>query len=399
MPEPPATTRQLTAPVAALRAAMPEAELAFGDRVDKKTPVRFLARTGDPIDHWYWGRLVHDFAGMTHKDVIPLDYCHDPDEVLGYVDEFDAGTDLRVAGQFVHFTETDRASEIAHKRPQGVPYQASITFYALEPGDTVVEFVPEGVAVQVNGRQLDGPLTVFRKWPLRGLAVCPYGGDPNTETELAASDAERCPITILNANPETMPQPLAAQLTPPAASTPAGQTDSQLAAGQDAPTTPAATDGNAAGSEAQLTDDQAGDDQAGNDAGQELAAGDGQEAGQQPAGQTEDRQLSAADLSAWSQEFGSENAIRWLTAGVPLAEARQQHAQQLQAQLAAERQTNQQLQQRLDAARTGEETELSGDLEGSTDQQPNSQLANAVGPNVARLAAGMKLAGAAPAAK
>jgi hypothetical protein len=62
---------------------------------------------------------------------------------------------------------------------QGVPYEASIFF----GGDGIkIEEVGEGKMQTVNGRQFDGPGVIIREWPLRGVAICPYGADQNTES-------------------------------------------------------------------------------------------------------------------------------------------------------------------------------------------------------------------------
>jgi hypothetical protein len=146
-------------------------------------PIRIKARSGQPLTHWYWGRIVHDMAGMrTPGPSIPLDYVHDDKEILGYADKFEAGGDLVISGELIPFKDGDRVREIKHKSENGVPYQASIFW----DGDThVLEDIPAGESVQVNGYEFSGPGVVVRKWLLRGVAVCPYGYDANTSSELA----------------------------------------------------------------------------------------------------------------------------------------------------------------------------------------------------------------------
>src|SRR4051812_23072289 len=98
---------------------------AAGEGTDEKTfPFSILARSSDPIDHWYWGRVVHDMAGFTpSKATIPVDYCHCPDEVLGYGNKFDASNaGLKVTGALVQFQADDRVAEVTYKRAAGVPY-------------------------------------------------------------------------------------------------------------------------------------------------------------------------------------------------------------------------------------------------------------------------------------
>ena len=147
---------------------------------DAQGRVKLLARSSQPIDHWFWGRIVHDMAGVQHKERIVLDYNHDPDQVIGYLDGFEVTDEgLQATGQLVSFTDDDRAAEIQHKGSLGVPYEASINFGG---SGLKLEEVSEGESVPVNGYEFDGPGVVVRSWPFRGCAVCPYGADENTES-------------------------------------------------------------------------------------------------------------------------------------------------------------------------------------------------------------------------
>jgi len=194
-------TRQL--PADALSFTLGTCEFAQAQS-GEPVPVTIKARDGGPIDHWAWGRVVHDLAGMQlHKDRLPLDYCHCWDEVIGYLDQFDtSGGDLVAKGALVSTSPEDRAAEVVAKARAGVPYEASIFF----DGPLVLEEVPPGEEVEVNGRRLAGPLTVIRKWSLRAVAVCPYGADRNTKTEL--KNQPTFSVTIERKTPMTQkPQP------------------------------------------------------------------------------------------------------------------------------------------------------------------------------------------------
>jgi len=198
-------------PLAAVRFAADVAldrTLASKDKV----PVTVTARTGQPAFHWFWGRVVHDLAGMqVQKASVPLDYCHDCEDVVGYADTFDVATgDLVVSGALIPFAEGDRASEIAFKARSGVPYEASIFF---DPDEIVLEEVAAGVAVQVNGVPVTGPVTIFRQWRLRGVALCPYGADAGTEVqfrdrapEVTVRTLTRSKETVMSV--ETKPAPV-----------------------------------------------------------------------------------------------------------------------------------------------------------------------------------------------
>lgn len=179
------------------------AELELGDNGEnaKSAPVQLVARSGGSIEHWFWGRVVHDMSGLhMHKSRLPIDFVHDPKEVIGYLNKFDTSSgDLVTSGALVPFKESDRATEIIHKMGEGVPYEASINF----GGDGIkLEEVPEGMTTEVNGRQFDGPGVIIREWPLRGVAICPYGADANTESSaLAGNTAKSYKATVFTSEP------------------------------------------------------------------------------------------------------------------------------------------------------------------------------------------------------
>lgn len=170
-------------PGSALEFSIGEFELGNNGEGAKTAPIRLLARAGKPIEHPYWGSVVHDFEGMQHKSRIPIDYRHD--EPIGYVNKFDASSgDLMLTGALVPFKDSDKATEIIHKNQAGVPYEASIDFRA----PVVMEELAAGQFADVNGNRVNGPATIIREWTLRGVAVCPYGADANTSSQLSSAE-------------------------------------------------------------------------------------------------------------------------------------------------------------------------------------------------------------------
>lgn len=170
-----------TVPESALHLSI--GEFVLGDNGDeaKSSPFRMVARSGQPVSHPYWGTIAHDLDGMRlHKTRVAIDYAHDDKEVIGYANKFEtASGDLEVSGALVPFKESDRATEVIHKLKAGVPYEASINF----GGEGIVlERVADKATAQVNGYEFQGPGVIVRQWPLRGIAVCPYGADMHTST-------------------------------------------------------------------------------------------------------------------------------------------------------------------------------------------------------------------------
>jgi hypothetical protein len=179
------TTKQKSVPAAALQFSIGHFELGTNGSSAKSAPFKMVARSGQPIEHWFWGNVVHDLGGMKlAKSRVAIDYAHDPKEVIGYANHFESDSgDLVVSGALVPFKESDRATEVIHKQREGVPYEASINF----GGDGIkLEEVRDGQSVSVNGYEFAGPGVVIREWPLRGIAICPYGADQNTSTEFSA---------------------------------------------------------------------------------------------------------------------------------------------------------------------------------------------------------------------
>ena len=192
-------------------------------------PISITALSGEVVTSWYWGRCLHDLSGMQlNGPSIPLDYCHDDAEVLGLCDKFDTSAGrLDVSAELVPFSAEDRASEIAYKADQGVPYQASIFF---DPRTVKVEELDAGQVAQCNGKQVEGPLMIFRQWSLRGVAICPYGVDQNTSSQFCEAGEFSIPITRsettmsvenTNAAPAEPAATQATPQTPPAAAEPA----------------------------------------------------------------------------------------------------------------------------------------------------------------------------------
>lgn len=155
-----------------------------GEPSDVSVPIELLARTGEPLDHWYWGRIVHDFAGMSHRDIIPIDYRHNADELVGYLDTFEIREgNLHLAGKLESIATDDRAAEIIAKGRRKIPYQSSIYF---NQETAVFEWLPGDMTANINGRDVTGPLVIVREWELRGCAVTPYGADSGTAAKFSA---------------------------------------------------------------------------------------------------------------------------------------------------------------------------------------------------------------------
>lgn len=187
---------RLQVPRTALRFA---AEVQFSDEPsgdENVIPVSIVARSGNALQHFWFGKCIHDLEGMRPASAkLPFDYCHDDREVLGFSDSqevTDAG--LVMHGALIPFKKNDRVDEVVSKANNGFEWQASIYF---DIDELVLEFVPEGESVEVNGQDFEGPGVIFREWMLRGAAICPYGYDPNTSVQLSSSGDDEIAIHVL----------------------------------------------------------------------------------------------------------------------------------------------------------------------------------------------------------
>ncbi len=149
----------------------------------RRAKIDVLARTGNPVNHWWWGRVVHDFAGMKSKDRVAFDSNHDYQRPVGYADKIMADKELRLSGELISRKDDDSAAEIMDLGPAGVPYQASIQF---NPDTCLCEFVPEGFMSEVNGQTVEGPITVIREWELLRCAICLTGVDTGSQANFSS---------------------------------------------------------------------------------------------------------------------------------------------------------------------------------------------------------------------
>lgn len=330
-------------------------------------PFEMQARSGDAIRHWYWGRIIHDMAGMQlSKSSVTVDYSH-WDEVIGYADKFTADDNgLQASGALVSIKPDDRAREVYLKGKAGVPYEASIDW---EGPDVELEFVPEGVSTEVNGQQFAGPGYVVRKWPLRAIAVCRYGADADTRTQFnkEQGDDEKVSVCVFS---RSAGDPDVTKEAPKAATEPAAKT----ADTQTAPT-----------EARQLTE-------------QPVT----EPAKTPPAGG-----ITVDQIKQFSDEFGAELGTQYLTSGLSLDAARYQFAQHkaataeaeaktLREQLAAKDKTITEATEKLKqfGADLGQATPIETAPEKPGENDPRlKQFTNVAGENRAKFALAIKMPG------
>lgn len=158
------------------------ASVAFAEKTEEGKPfgIRVRANSGEPMSHWWWGKVVVDLSGVrwVRRD-LPILMNHDPDRIVGFTTKLElvAGEGL-VADGVLSKGEPD-GIRVRERALEGFPWQASVML-EIES----IEDVGDDVTVQVNGYSLEGPAVVLRKTRLREVTVTTLGADENTDAEL-----------------------------------------------------------------------------------------------------------------------------------------------------------------------------------------------------------------------
>jgi hypothetical protein len=151
-------------------------------------PVSLLARSPNAIQHWYWGKIVHDLAGVqTAGALTSIDWLHDSDRLCGSGKLRLDADGLYLDGEIVSFREGDDGDQICNYLIAGIPLEASIQF---DVDSMKWSFLETNQIAHVNGRQVEGECLLIHQWMLRRVAVCPSGRDPHTKTHALSHDAD-----------------------------------------------------------------------------------------------------------------------------------------------------------------------------------------------------------------
>lgn len=195
-------------PASALRLSLGPESFSAANDADGNIKVHLKARAKEPIEHPWWGRLIHDMATLKAPERIALDDSHGDE--IGYASWRVSEWGLELDGFVCRNKDNPNSSaeRIAWNLSKGIPQQASISFV----GNYDVEILSEKQSATVNGIQVEGPSAIIRNWSLRACAICKMGADPNTSTqaELSASEnASNSPNNIIEKEAPMTPEELA----------------------------------------------------------------------------------------------------------------------------------------------------------------------------------------------
>ena len=159
------------------------------DEAEKGVLGRFegLAMTGAIEGHWLFGNLAIALDGLSWRgDRLPVLRDHDTRQIVGFTDALEVTDDgLTVAGVVL---DTAAGREVAALLSAGYPWQMSVY---VPPSEVVRLGI--GELMTVNGKEVEGPGTVFRKAEVREVTFTALGADPDTHatSNSFADDGER----------------------------------------------------------------------------------------------------------------------------------------------------------------------------------------------------------------
>ena len=147
----------------------------------KKRTFSGVAYSGEVItDHWYWTRVIFDLDSMQIKGRIPALLEHSSRQRAGAINTH---TISHQEGLVVHgdLMSNEFGTQVAQDSDDGFPWQMSVR---IEPAKT--EEVAADQTVIVNGKTLQGPITIFRGGRIREVSFCALGADDNTSAVAAS---------------------------------------------------------------------------------------------------------------------------------------------------------------------------------------------------------------------
>lgn len=147
-----------------------------------------VAYSGEVIPgHWYWGNVVFELGSMSVPAKLPALIDHDRGKRAGYVTDHTVSdtSGFLVTGNLL---TNESGKAVAQDSDEGFPWQMSVH---IEPGS--IEEVGVGTNVTVNGRNLTGPLTVFRNSSITEVSFTATGWDSNTSAAAMSRGGEPSP--------------------------------------------------------------------------------------------------------------------------------------------------------------------------------------------------------------
>ena len=147
----------------------------------KKRTFSGIAYSGEPIvDHWYWDRIIFDLDSLQIKGRIPALLEHRTSQRAGAINSHSVSHEkgLEISGDLL---SNEFGTQVAQDSDDGFPWQMSVR---IEPSKT--EEIAADQSVFVNGKNYQGPISVFRGGRIREVSFCALGADDNTSAVAAS---------------------------------------------------------------------------------------------------------------------------------------------------------------------------------------------------------------------
>jgi hypothetical protein len=178
------------------------AYLQFEEKDGKRIPkLDMTVYSGGVInDHWYWGKnFAIDLEGIKFdRKKYPILENHMTSRKIGFSGKPIIEGSVKINPDTTTFVSTDASEEFLKLAEEGFPYQASI--YAIP---SVVEWLEDGVSVEVNGFKMKGPGAVWRQCLYQEASICVFGWDKKTEAAIFSKEETELPIQFIGGDKET----------------------------------------------------------------------------------------------------------------------------------------------------------------------------------------------------
>lgn len=163
--------------------------------------------------HWYWGDVILDVTGFKqHRQDIPALWAHYGGSV-GFTTSITAdpaAATIVAKGQLIAGTDDQEpeANRVRRRLDQKAPLQCSGRWIPSR-----VEKVLAGAKATVNGKTVQGPVSIFRQFHCAEASFVDLGWDPMTNAVAASDSASRSvQVEVQGAKPESKPMPNSIEL-------------------------------------------------------------------------------------------------------------------------------------------------------------------------------------------
>jgi len=170
------------------------ADILFSKEGGDNRKAYMKAYTGQPMEHWLFGKVVVDVSGLDfeNKKKFPILEEHNRGRKIGFSAKPTTDNNAVELDEF-ELLNNDVANEFYENANAGFPYQASIS---IRP--RVIEEVAEDVKAEVNGYTLKGPASIVRKARYNESSVCVFGADNKTSVgAFSESEMEETEVEIV----------------------------------------------------------------------------------------------------------------------------------------------------------------------------------------------------------